>query len=90
MAACNRLGDGLFRCIYCKRNSVETYPMETDVGYGFFIRAVSSRHAFHRLDVRPNIQPLDRKHRSLDRIYYPRISGRKNDLRIFQKRRMPI
>ncbi len=51
MAACNRFGDGLFRCFDCKRYYFKTYPLETDAGHGFRLRIFSGSHAFHRLDV---------------------------------------
>lgn len=38
MAACNRSGDGLFRCLNCKRYYFETYPLETHANHGFCFR----------------------------------------------------
>ena len=88
LVACNRSGDGLFRCLHCKRYHFEAYPMETHANHGFYIRTFSSNHAFYRMDVRQKLQPFHRKYRPLDCLCHSCLPWRQNDLGIFQRRRV--
>ena len=81
-------GDGLFRCLNCKRYYFETYPMETHASHGFCFRLFSGNHAIYRMDVCKDIQSSYRKCRPLDCFRDPCLLRRTNDFRIFQRRRM--
>jgi len=84
----NRSGDGLFRCLNCKRYYFETYPLETHANHGFCFRLFSGNHAIYRMDVCKDIQSSYRKCRPLDCFRDPCLLRRTNDFRIFQRRRM--